>query len=175
MSRTDKLSREARNDLARNREGKLSSRQWLQLITEPVTTLLLLAVPLVLLVARYGAAGRVIVLIMVAGFILTIGMRAVLFARAKLSYRVLYADGLPARWKFWRKSTFASKSGEAIRFDHRLGERLKLKPEQALHVYYVEAGGRRILLNMIPKRHPQGELAEPSESFERVGGRLHSD
>ena len=175
MSRSDQLSREARNDLKRNREGKLSSRQWLQLITEPITTLLLLAVPLILLVARYGVAGRVIVLVLVAGFVLTIGMRALLFARAKLSYRILYAEGLPARWKFWRKATFASRAGDPVRFDHRLGERLKLKPDQALHVYYVEAGGRRILLNMIPERHPQADLAEPSDSFERLGGRLHRD
>ncbi len=175
MTRSGKLTREMRNDLERNREGKLSSRQWLQLITEPLTTLLLLSVPLILLVARYGVAGRVIVLLLIAGFLLTIGMRAVLFARARLSYRVLYADGLPSRWKFWRKTTLSDKSGEAFRFDHRLGERLKLKPDQASHAYYVEAGGRRILLNLIPKRHPQADLAEPSDNFERLGGKLYAD
>lgn len=175
MTSADKLTRELRKDLQRNREGRLSSRQWLQLITEPLTTLLLLAVPLVLLVGRYGLAGRVIVLVLVAGFVLTMGMRALLFARVRLSYRVLYAEGLPARWKFWRKTALTSRSGEAIRFDHRLADRLKLKPDQALHVYYAEAGGRRILLSMLPERHPQAELAEPSDSFERVGGRVHAD
>ncbi|MCY3778758.1 MAG: hypothetical protein OXG78_00490 [Chloroflexi bacterium] len=175
MNSSEQLTRAAREDLKRNREGRLSSRQWRQLITEPLTTLLLLTVPLVLLVARYGLAGRVIVLLLVAGFLLTIGMRAVLFARVKLSYRVLYAEGLPARWKLWRKTTLASKSGDAIRFDHRLAERLKLKPDQALHVYYAEAGGRRILLSMLPQRHPQGELAQPSDNFERVGGKVYAD
>lgn len=175
MNSSDKLTRELRNDLERNREGKLSSRQWLQLITEPLTTLLLLSVPLVLLVARYGLAGRVIVLLLVAGFMLTIGMRAVLFARVKLSYRVLYAEGLPARWKLWRKTTLTSKSGDAIRFDQRLAVRLKLKPDQSFHVYYVEAAGRRILLSMASTRHAQADLAEPSDNFERVGGRLYAD
>ena len=175
MSIDDRLTRELRNDLKRNRVGRLSSRQWLQLITEPLTTLLLLAVPLILIFGRYGMAGRLIVLVLVAGFVLTMGLRALLFARVKLSYRVLYAEGLPARWKFWRKTTLTSKSGDAVRFDHRLGERLKLKPDQALHVYYAEAGGRRILLSTLPKRHPQADLAEPSDNFERIGGRVHAD
>ena len=175
MTGGERLTRELRNDLKRNREGRLSSRQWLQLITEPLTTLLLLTVPLILLVGRYGLAGRLIVLAVVAGFVLTMGLRALLFARLRLSYRVLYAEGLPARWKFWRKTTLTSKSGDAVRFDHHLGDRLKLKPEQALHVYYAEAGGRRILLSTLPKRHPQAELAEPGDNFERVGGRVYAD
>ncbi len=175
MNSGEQLTREARNDLKRNREGKLSSRQWLQLITEPLTTLLLLSVPLVLLVARYGLAGRVIVLVLLAGFALTIGMRALLFVRVKLTYRVLYAEGLPARWKFWRKTTLTSKSGDEIRFEHRLAERLKLKPDQALHAYYVEAGGRRILLSMLPQRHSQADLAQPSDNFERAGGKVYAD
>ena len=110
MNLDEKLSRELRKDLERNREGKLSRRQWLQLITEPLTTLLLLAVPLILLLGRYGMAGRLIVLALVAGFVLTMGMRALLFARVKLSYRVLYAEGLHARWKFWRKTTLDQQS-----------------------------------------------------------------
>ncbi len=169
------LSRELITDLERNRQGRLSSRQWRQLITEPLTTLLLLSVPLILLVARYGIAGRVIVLALIAGFALTMGLRALLFARVKLSYRLLYAERLPARWKFWRKTRLSSQSGQVMRFDHRLAERQKLKPDQALHVYYAEAGGRRILLSMLPERHPQADLAEPSPHFERAGGTVYVD
>lgn len=175
MNIDEKLSRELRKDLERNREGRLSTRQWLQLITEPLTTLLLLAVPLILLVGRYGLAGRLIVLALVVGFVLTMGMRALLYARVKLSYRVLYAEGLHARWKFWRKTTLTSKTGDSVRFDHRLSDRVKLKPDQALHVYYAETGGRRILLSMAPKRHAESALAEPSINFENAGGRVHID
>ena len=167
MNFNEQLPRDLRNDLKRNRDGRLSSRQWMKLITEPLTTLLLLSVPLILLVGRYGMAGRVIVLALVAGFVLTMGVRALLFARVKLCYRVLYADGVQSRWQIWRKTSLASKSGDTIRFDHRLADRPKLKPDQALHVYYAEAGGRRILLSTVPRRHPQADLAEPSDSFER--------
>ena len=175
MSASEKLSRETRNDLKRNREGRLSSRQWLQLITEPLTTLLLLSVPLILIAGRYGPAGRLIVFALIGAFVLTMAMRALRFARVKLCYRVLYADGEAARWKLWRKTTLASKTGEAVGFDHRLCGRLNVQPDQALHTYYVEAGGRRILLTAVPKRHPDAELAEPSLHFERAGGAYYAD
>ena len=175
MSVNEQLPKETRNDLKRNREGKLSSRQWLQLITEPLTTLLLLSVPLILIAGRYGPAGRLMVMALIGAFVLTMGMRALRFARVKLCYRVLYADALQSRWKLWRKTTLASKSGEIIRFDHRLAGRVKVKPDQALHAYYVEAGGRRILLSVVPQRHPDSELAEPSIHFERAGGTFYAD
>ena len=162
-------------DVKRNRDGRLSTRQRMELVTEPLTTLLLLSVPLILLAGRYGPAGRVIVLALIAGFALTMVMRALRFARVKLRYRVLFAEGLPARWMFWRKTTLASKSGDAVRFDHRLSGKLKIKPDQALHVYYVEAAGRRILLSMVPKRHPDAEVAEPTDYFEQSGGIYYAD
>lgn len=175
MPASEKLSRETRNDLKRNREGRLSSRQWLQLITEPLTTLLLLSVPLFLIAGRYGPAGRLIVIALIGAFVVTMAMRALRFARVKLCYRVLFADGLGARWKLWSKTTLASKTGDAVRFDHRLCGRLKVQPDQALHTYYVEAGGRRILLTAVPKRHPDAELAEPSIHFEHAGGAYYAD
>ncbi len=175
MASSEHLSREQRLDFARNRDGRLSSRQWIKLITEPLTTLLLLSLPLILIAGRYGPAGRVVVLALLAGFGLTIVMRALRFARVKLCYRVLYAEPAPARWMLWRKTTLATKSGEPIRFDHRLASKVKLKPDQALHVYYVEAGGRRILLSLIPRKHPGADWAEPSDIFERVGGSVFAD
>lgn len=175
MTASEKLPRETRDNLKRNREGRLSSRQWLQLITEPLTTLLLLSAPLILIAARYGPAGRLIVIALLGAFVLTMAMRALRFARVKLCYRVLFVDGPQSRWKLWRKTALASKSGEAITFDHRLSGRLRLEPDQALHTYYVEAGGRRILLTAVPKRHPDSELAEPSIHFEQAGGAYYAD
>ena len=62
-----------------------------------------------------------------------------------------------------------------MRFDQRLSDKLKLKPDQALHVYYAEAGGRRILLSLLPKQHAEEVLAEPSINFENAGGRVYVD
>lgn len=175
MSYSDQLPNEVLADIRRNREGRLSSRQRIELVTEPLATLLLLSVPLILIAGRYGPAGRAFVLILVAGFALTIVMRAWRFARVKLYYRVLFAERLNARWMFWRKTTLTDKTGELVRFDHRLSRKLKIKPDQSLHVYYVETAGRRIMLNMTPRDHPQSELAEPSDNFTYAGGVLYAD
>ena len=75
-------------------------------------------------------------------------MRALRFARVKLCYRVLYAEGAQSSLE-----TLAQDDpGQQIRrtpyaFHHRLSGRLTVDPDQALHAYYVEAGGRRILLS----------------------------
>ena len=175
MSYSDELPSELLADIRRNREGRLSSRQRIELVTEPLATLLLLSVPLILIAGRYGPAGRVFVLLLVAGFVLTMVMRAMRFARVKLCYRVLFAERLSARWKIWRKTTLTDKSGEPVRFDHRLSRKLKIKPDQSLHVYYVEVGDRRIMLNMTPRDHAQAELAEPSDNFTNSGGVLFGD
>lgn len=175
MSNIDKLPSEMVTDIRRNREGRLSSRQRVELVTEPLATLLLLSVPLILIAGRYGPAGRAFVLALVAGFVLTIVMRVLRFSRVKLCYRVLFAERLHARWKFWRKTTLTDRSGEPVRFDHRLSRKLKIKPDQSMHVYYVEAAGRRIMLNMTPRDHPQAELAEPSDNFTYAGGVLYGD
>ena len=175
MSYSEKLPDELLADIRRNREGRLSSRQRVELVTEPLATLLLLSVPLILIAGRYGPAGRVFVLLLVAGFALTIVARAMRFARVKLCYRVLFAERLHPRWMFWRKTTLTDRSGEPVRFNHRLSRKLKIKPDQSLHVYYVEAAGRRIMLNMTPRDHPQAEFAEPSDSFTYAGGALYGD
>ena len=175
MSYLEELPSELVADIKRNRDGRLSSRQRVELVTEPLATLLLLSVPLILIAGRYGAAGRVFVLALVAGFALTIVLRALRFARVKLCYRVLFAERLHARWMFWRKTTLTDKRGEPVRFDHRLSRSTKIKPDQSLHVYFVEAAGRRILLNMTPRDHPQAEVAEPSDDFTQAGGALDAD
>ncbi len=175
MSYSEKLPSDLLADIKRNREGRLSSRQRIELVTEPLATLLLLSVPLILIAGRYGPGGRIFVLALVVGFALTIVLRALRFARVKLFYRVLFAERLSARWMFWRKTTLTDKSGEPVPFDHRLSRKLKIKPDQSLHVYYVEAAGRRIMLNMTPRDHPQSALAEPSDNFTYAGGQLHAD
>lgn len=175
MSYSERLPNDLMADIKRNREGRLSSRQRVELVTEPLATLLLLSVPLILIAGRYGPAGRAFVLALVAGFVLTIVMRALRFARVKLCYRVLFAERLGSRWMFWRKTTLTDRAGERVRFDHRLSRKTKIKPDQSMHVYFVEVAGRRILLNMTPRDHPQAAFAEPSDNFTYAGGVLYAD
>ena len=171
----DRLSKDLLNDFLRNREGRLSSRQWLELITEPVTTLLLLAAPMALLLGRYGMAGRLVVLALIIGFALTMAMRALRFARVRLCYRVLYPEQIRARWRFWQKTILASRSGETVRFDKHLSSKLRLQSEEAVFVYYFDHGGRRVLVSMIPEEHPKADIAEPSDDFVRRGGTIVTD
>jgi len=171
----ERLSKDLIKDFKRNREGRLSSRQWLELISEPLTSLLLLSVPLALLLARYGIAGRLLVVALILGFLLTVAMRAVRFSRVKLCYRVLYPEEIHPRWRFWKKLALASRSGESVRFDKRIASKVKLQPDQGLCVYYFDFGQRRVLISMIPEAHPKADLAEPSESFVHRGGRIFAD
>ncbi len=176
MSATpERLSKDLMNDFKRNREGRLSSRQWLELITEPLTSLLLLSVPMVLLLGRYGMAGRFLVIALIVGFLITVAMRAVRFARIKLCYRVLYPEEIHARWRFWKKTTLASKSGESVRFDKRIASKVKLQPDHGMCVYYFDFGKRRVLVSMISEGHPKADIAEPSDVFVHRGGRIFAD
>lgn len=171
----ERISKDLLNDFKRNREGRLSSRQWLELISEPLTSLLLLTVPLALLLGRYGMAGRVLVLALILGFLATVAMRAVRFSRVKLCYRILYPEEIHPRWRFWKKTSLASRSGESVRFDKRIASKIKLQPDQGLCVYYFDFGQRRVLVSMIPEEHPKADLAEPSEVFIHRGGRIFAD
>jgi len=169
---TDTLNENLKYDFQRNRNGKLSSRQWLELVTEPIISLMLLSVPLILLVGRFGAAGRYLVLLIVVGFILMTVLRAMRFARVKLTYRVLFAEEIHPRWMFWRKLKLVSVTGDTIRFDHHVMRQLDLPREQALLAYYVDVADRRILLSAIPQKHPQSSTAKPTDLFTRRGGKI---
>lgn len=171
---TDTLPEKLKQDLLRNREGKLSSRQWLELVTEPVVSLMLLMVPLILLIGRAGIAGRYIVLIVVVGFLLMAGFRAVRFSRVKLMYRTLYAEQSYPRWMFWRKTTLTSVGGDPVRFDYQVVHKRDFPNDQALQVYYMDVADRRILLSVIPEKHPQATFAQPTDLFKRRGGKIIS-
>ena len=171
----ERLSKDLLNDFKRNRDGRLSSRQWLELITEPLTSLLLLSVPLALLLGRYGMAGRLLVVALILGFLLTVALRAIRFSRVRLCYRVLYPEEIHPRWRFWKKTTLASRSGESVRFDKRIASKVKLQPEAGLCVYYFDFGERRVLVSMIPEEHPKADIAEPSNVFIHHGGQIFAD
>lgn len=173
--RHERLSKDTLNDFRRNREGRLSTRQWLALVTEPLTTLLLLSVPIILLFGRYGMAGRLLALALIGGFALTILLRALRFARVKLCYRILYAAQPEARWRFWRKANFTDGDGERVRFDKRLVRLAKAPSDTAMRLYFFELAGRRVLISAIDDAHPKADLAEPSDEFARRGGTVFAE
>jgi hypothetical protein len=169
------LSEDIKKDLERNRNGRLSTRQWIELITEPLTTLLLLSVPLILISGRYGPAGRLFVLAIVLGFVVMIVMRAIRFSRVKLHYRILYVEHLYPRWQVWRNTKLMTKSGKPIQFNHQLSHKQPLQKDQALMVYYIEVGDRRVLVSCLPQKHPKASSAIPASLFANYNGIHHKD
>lgn len=169
------LPNDLKKDLDRNRNGRLSTRQWIELITEPVTSLLLLSVPLILISGRYGPAGRMVVLAIVIGFVGMIIMRGIRFARVKLHYRVLYVEDLSPRWMIWRKTKLMTKSGEPIQFNHRLAYKLPLQKDQAVMVYYIDVSDRRVLVSFLPEKHPAALSVTPTSQFSAHNGVIYKD
>lgn len=169
-TQTVTLHDDLKKDLDRNRDGRLSTRQWIELITEPVTQLLLLSVPLILISGRYGPAGRMFVLAIVLGFMAMIVFRAIRFSRVKFYYRVLYVEQSHPRWMLWRKTQLMTKTGEPIKFDHRVSSKLRLENDQAVMVYYIEVGDRRILVSFLPEKHPFASSALPTRLFSARNG-----
>jgi len=169
------LPNDLKKDLDRNRDGRLSTRQWIELITEPVTSLLLLSVPLILISGRYGPAGRMFVLAIVLGFVAMIVMRAIRFARVKLHFRVLYVENLSPRWMLWRKTKLMTKSGDLIQFNYQLAHKFPLQKDQAVMVYYIEVGDRRVLVSLLPEKHPAALSVIPTSQFASHNGVHHKD
>jgi len=172
---TDTLSNELKKDLQRNREGRLSTRQWMELISQPLTTLLLLAVPIILLIGRYPLIRRYVILLVVVAFGITILFRAIRFARVKLHYRVLYVEKTHPRWMFWRKLTLVTKLGEPFVVDQNIATNLNLTPNQAMQVYYIDMFNRHILVSALPEKHPQAAFANPTQLFKSRNGVTHQD
>ena len=160
------------DDFRHNRQARLSSRQMLELLTEPVVPTLLVFVPILLIFGRSGMAGKWIALGLLAALVVMIARRALQIARGKISYGVVYVEGLPPAWMVWRRAAFASEKGEPIKFHRRIAGKLRLEREQALQVYAMQAGRRRVLLSMIPQAHPKADLAEPGDDFQRRGGTI---
>ena len=174
-TQTVTLHDDLKKDLDRNRDGRLSTRQWIELITEPVTQLLLLSVPLILISGRYGPAGRMVVLAIVLGFVAMIIFRAIRFSRVKLHHRVLYVEQSHPRWMIWRKTKLMTKTGESVKFDYRLASKLRLEKEQTVMVYYLEVGDRRILVSFLPEKHPFASSALPTRLFSARNGVHHKN
>lgn len=169
------LPGDVEKDIERNRLGRLSKRQWLELTTEPLVTLLLLSTPVILLLgSRASFAGRWLILGMLAVLGVTMLIRATRFARVKLHYHVLYAEQPFPRWQFWRKISLTTKSGDTIRFDRQISSPLGINQEEPYLVYFIEIAGSKTLVSLAPQRHPKVDKWQPSSEFAMRGGVRHT-
>lgn len=165
------VSPEMRSRLRLNRDGRMTSDQWKDMVTQPLVVLLLLLVPIILFagpriiaLSWRGMLFVVVVLLLIVGVPMI--FRAFRYARLPVNYDRLYTGVfVPSRLFFWRPTTLYTSGGEPVRFTRRLAPFMRLEPESAYLVYYLQEPHENILLSMAPAEHPQAGEWEPSEFF----------
>ncbi|MBZ0304212.1 MAG: hypothetical protein K8J31_31040 [Anaerolineae bacterium] len=167
----DEVSSEMRARLISNRNGKLTVDQWKDMVTEPLTILLLLLAPLVIVMgprlAAFSIRGWIIVLL-VGTTLLSVPLifRAWRYARAAIHFEKLYAGDHPSpAVLFWRPCVLYTDKGTEVRFTKRLAPVVALRPNHAYIVYYLRDSGQHVLLSLAPAEHPDAERWQPSPAF----------
>lgn len=180
MGKSDDITPEMRRRLITNRNGKLTSDQWMDLTTEPLVGLLLLLPPLILLfgsrVAIFKLAFWIVILLGLAALVAPAIFRARRYARAPVYFDTFYArSGAAPFWKFWRPPVLFTASGEERRFARRLAPYFPLRAGQPYHVYFLTDSEESTLLSIAPANHPDAGQWQPTEAFAvrlgRRGGR----
>ena len=171
-TKRDTVTADMRARLAANRDGKLTSNQWKEIVTEPLATLLLLLVPgIILLRARifYFVAGGgwaigLLVVVMLAWVILR---RAGRYARAPIHMGVFRAaEQFRPFWMFWKAEIFYDEAGQTMRFHKRLAPAASHNADQRYLIYYLKDRDGQILLSIAPAEHPDAAGWQPSPAFQ---------
>jgi hypothetical protein len=166
-----RVSREMRARLSTNRHGKLTTDQWKDLVMEPLSVLLLLLAPVILilgprLVVLFTRGFIIMALLMVVVVVLPLLFRAWRYARAPVHFGTLYAGAAPRpRFLFWQAVVLHTTDGHPLRFKKRLTAVPRLSPNHAYLAYYLEDAGQYVLLSLAPANHPDAEQWQPSAAF----------
>lgn len=141
------------------------------MVTEPLVILMLLMAPLVLVLGprllAFTARGLIVLVVTVALMVLIpMIFRARRYARAPVQFAQLYASDNPiSGFLFWRPLVFYTEGGEEIRFKKRLAPLIRLRPNRAYIVYYLEEPEHKVLLSFAPVEHPDAAHWQPSTNF----------
>lgn len=167
---TDKM----RERLMSNRDGRIATDQWLDLVIDPLVTLLLLVVPAAIILGPRFTAFVVslqlpiILLLALVAVGVPLFLRARRYARAPLHFDILTAEENPrGPLLFWRPQQFETQDGEIVRFYKRLSPFMYFRPGYPYMVYFLEEPGGNILLSVAPTDHPDAEKWYPTKFFER--------
>jgi len=161
-----------RERLLANRQGKLHSEQWREVVMEPLVTIMLLMVPAIILLRSFlltlfvGGLWMVGVgALLIAGFMLF--MRARRYARVRVHFGVFRApDKLPSKWLFWKPIIFTAPDGTLLPFKHSLAADKKLQTNQEYLVYYFKSAEGCTLLSFAPTDHLESASWSPSKDYE---------
>jgi hypothetical protein len=169
--KTDVITDEMRARLLTNCNGKLTVQQYKDAITAPLSTILVLLAPLILILgtqlALLTARGLwMILLVGVIGLLVPLIARARRYARAPVHFAILNADEHPTSfWTFWKPQVMVTQSGEIMEFRSRLAPYLRQRPNHDYLVYYLEEAGSNVLLSLAPLDHPDADRWQPTTVF----------
>lgn len=162
------------NNLLANRDGKLTTEQWKDMVTEPlvrVLVLMLFAAPMLLFMGprmfAFGWRGLMVALVLVfVLFVVPMVFRARRYARAPLYHAMLMTGSITRPWwMFWRPHIFFADDGTPQRFARLLVAPGRLKANTEYMVYYLKEADSNVLLSLIPADHPEASRMRPSASF----------
>ncbi|MBK8020459.1 MAG: hypothetical protein IPK19_03275 [Chloroflexi bacterium] len=167
----DIVSTDMRRRLLANREGRLHSAQWLDLATEPLVALLLLAGPAaVILGPRLAIVFRawwLFLLIFVVVAVVPVLLRARRYARAPIFFTRLYGTGgLQRRILFWQSAQFQTAGEVTVKFTRQLAPPLPTERGHEYLVYYLDEPSGKVLLSCAPADHQDAESWMPNKRFE---------
>ncbi len=171
--KADTINTAMRQRLESNRNGVISTDQWLDLVTEPLVVLLLVLGPaLVVLGPRFTMFAvtlryPVLLLIGLLALVVPILLRARRYARARIRFAILNADqNVAAPLMFWRAQRFQTGEGKPIRFSKRLSPPMYFRPGSPYLVYYLEDKGGNVLLSVAPADHADADKWHPTRFYE---------
>ena len=167
------VSAAMRERLLKNRDGRLHKGQWSSVITEPITILLMLAAPAILIIGprfKYLFALNLwlLLLLIVAVIGVPAYRRARRYRAAPMKFAVLRSPVvLHSRLMIWKEDEFLDDQGQLVRFRQRLAPSMRLMPDRAYLVYYLVDRGKNVLLSLAPADHPQARDWYPTRNFAR--------
>lgn len=167
----DTTYKEMTERLRRNRDGRLTAEQWLNITVEPLITVLVLLTPvLMVIILRLSAFTRLLPIFLVLLAFGTLGMlllRARRYARLPIQTAVLYAAEQPIlRRLLSNTAIFYDEFGTVYRFSHWLAPRIPIMPNQGYRIYYLKDTDRTVLCSVIPDDDPEAAQFAPSHTFQ---------
>jgi hypothetical protein len=166
-----RVSPQMRERLLANRRGKLHNEQWREVVTEPLITILLLMVPVIILLRSFLLTLFVGGLWMVGvGALLAVGimlfMRARRYARVPVYFGVFHTPNkLPSKFMLWKPIILVLSDGTLLQFRYSLASDKHFKVNQEYLVYYLKSAEGYTLLSFAPTDHLESHNWRPAKDF----------
>lgn len=169
MSKRDSVVPEMRTRLQTNKYGKMTSAQWLDLVTQPIMSLLVLCLPLAIFLPRFSffMIGWMLALAALLGIGIFV-MRAYRYARAPIHFaRFSAIASLSPLWSRIRPVRMLDEHEKQIKFNQRLCPMPRLEGGRTYIAYYLKDENISILLSIAPANHPEVNEWTPTKLFKR--------